>query len=60
MREAFGPIYDALSRVNDEHVFVDLPWAPRLPILGKWELRGEDRVPTCIERFLDVRTALNI
>jgi hypothetical protein len=36
---AFGLIYDALSVVNEQDIFVDLPWAPQLPITGKWELR---------------------
>ena len=58
MAQAFGPIYDALSQINDSDMYVDLPWAPQLPTLGKWELRGEAQVPTCVERFFDVRTAL--
>jgi len=60
MKEAFGPIYDALSRINDEDTYVTLPWAPRLPTLGTWELSGEAKLPTCISRFLDVRTVLNM
>ena len=31
-----------------------------LRLQGKWELRGEARVPTCVECFLDVRTVLNV
>jgi hypothetical protein len=57
MKLAFGPIYDALSIINEQDTFVDLPWAPQLPITGKWELKGDAKVPTCVERFLDVRTA---
>ena len=54
---AFGPIYDALSRVNEEDMFVSLPWAPRLPITGKWELKGDAQLPTCVECFFDPRLA---
>lgn len=58
MKLAFGPIYDALSIVNERDTFVDLPWAPQLPTTGKWELKGDAKLPTCIERFLDVRTVI--
>ena len=54
---AFGPIYDALSHVNEEDMFVSLPWAPRLPITGKWELKGDAQLPTCVECFFDPRLA---
>ena len=58
MEIAFGPIYEAFSRLNMENMYVSLPWAPALPTTGKWELCGEARVPTCVERLLDVRTCL--
>ena len=60
MKIAFGPIYDALSRVNEENLYVRLPWAPQLPSLGKWELSGDAKLPTCVEQFIDVRTVLRI
>jgi hypothetical protein len=60
MKIAFGPIYDAISRVNEENLYVQLPWAPQLPSLGKWELRGDAKLPTCVEQFIDVRTVLRM
>jgi hypothetical protein len=38
IKKAFGPIYDALSTINEVDSFVSLPWAPQLPTTGKWEL----------------------
>jgi hypothetical protein len=49
MKEAFGPLLNACSAWNKTHTEVHLPWAPRLPADGKWELRGEARLPSKID-----------
>ena len=46
MKQAFGPLLAAISRINAEHHYVEVPWAPRLPVSIRFELRGEDKVPT--------------
>ena len=60
LHAAFGPIYAAISRMNEEHMYVDLPWAPRLPITGKWELRGDAKLPTCLESHCTPSLMLNL
>ena len=59
IRVAFGPIYDAISRLNEADAYVRVPWAPALPVTGKWELSGEAQLPVCQERHFDVRTCMN-
>ena len=46
MQKAFQPIFDAVSKWNAEHVYVDVPWAPRLPADAKYELSGDAQLPT--------------
>ena len=43
---AFGPLLAAISKLNQADHFVELPWAPRLPVSVKFELRGLERLPT--------------
>ena len=37
MKEAFGPLFKAISEWNRVDTYVELPWAPRLPAHGTWE-----------------------
>ena len=46
MKLAFGPLLAAISEINKSHHYVDLPWAPRLPVKVKFELRGMDKLST--------------
>ena len=55
---AFRGISKKIKEVTARANSSDLRTLPDDPITGKWELRGEARVPTCVERMLDVRTCL--
>ena len=46
MKEAFGPLLMACSEWNRRDTYVHLPWAPRLPVGGGFELRGAEKLPT--------------
>ena len=47
MRKAFGPLYEALSKVNGHHVYVSVPWSPQLPATGRFVIR--DGVQTMVD-----------
>ena len=46
MKLAFGPLLKACSEWNMRHTEVHLPWAPRLPADGSFELCGPEKRPT--------------
>ena len=45
MKLAFGPLLKACSEWNMRHTEVHLPWAPRLPADGSFELCGPEKRP---------------
>ena len=48
MQQAFAPLLAAISRINQEHHYVEVPWAPRLPGSVSFSLQGVELLPTQI------------